>query len=125
MFIDGIKQYDNPLNQISDIDLLSWCEKDPSSRYPLVASAIIAFKKSDEVGKYEWNPFIFAIFNKAPVLEDVLKHLTDILRPAPWNDSLVDILRRRAVLYQDLYEHENEEVVAWARNQYAKVQEGI
>ncbi len=45
MFIDDIERHDNPLSKISDDELLSWCERDPSSRYPLVASAMKAFKK--------------------------------------------------------------------------------
>lgn len=125
MFIDDIERHENPLSQISDNELLSWCEKDPSSRYPLVASAMKAFKKSDETGKYEWKPFVYTIFDKAPVLEDVLGHLADALRPMSWSGSRADILQRRAILYQDLYEHDNEEVTAWARSRYSKLQEEI
>ena len=32
MFSDDLELHDNPLSQISDIDILSWCEKDTSSR---------------------------------------------------------------------------------------------
>ncbi len=125
MFSDDFELHDNPLNQISDIDLLSWCEKDTSSRYPLVASTVKAFKQSDETGKYEWKPFVYTIFDKAPVLEDILKCFADVLRPTSWSGSRADILERRAVLYQDLYEHDNEDVVAWAKSQYTELQEGI
>ena len=44
MFHDGADWHDNPLDQVSAIDLLAWCEKDPSSRYALVASAVKPFK---------------------------------------------------------------------------------
>jgi len=125
MFIDDIERHENPLSQISDDELLSWCEKDPSSRYPLVASTMKAFKKSDEKGKYEWKPFVYTIFDKAPVLENVLEHLADALRPMSWSGSRADILQRRAVLYQNLYEHDNEEVVAWAKSRHTKLQEEI
>jgi hypothetical protein len=125
MFIDDIERHDNPLSKISDDELLSWCERDPSSRYPLVASAMKAFKKSDETGKYEWKPFVYTIFDKAPALDDVLEQLADALRPMSWSGSRADILQKRAVLYQNLYEHDNEEVVAWARSRYTKLQEEI
>ncbi len=126
MFIDDIEQHDNPLSQISDDEFLFWCEKDPSSRYPLIVSAMKAFKKSDETGKYEWKPFVYTIFDKAPVLKDVLKHLADALRSmSSGSGSRADILQGRAVLYQNLYEHDNEEVVVWARSRYAKLQEEI
>ena len=125
MFIDDFERNENPLSQISDDELLSWYEKDPSSRYPLVASAMKAFKKSGETGKYEWKPFVYTVFDKAPVLEDVLEHLADALRPMSWSGSLADILQRRIVLYQSLYEHDNEEVVAWAKSRHTKLQEEI
>ncbi len=125
MFIDDFERHENPLSQIPDSALLSWCEKDPPSRYPLVASVMKAFKKSDETGKYEWKPFVYRIFDKAPVLEGVLENLADALRPRSWSGSRADILQRRAVLYQELYEHDNEEVRAWARSRYTKLQEEI
>ena len=125
MFTDDSELYDNPLNQISDMDILSWCEKDPSSRYPLVASTVEAFKQSDESGNYEWKPIAYSIFDKAPVLEEVLECFAWAIRPTSWGGSLADILERRAVLYQDLYKHDNEEVVAWAKGQYTELQEGI
>lgn len=117
--------HDSPLNQISDKDILSWCEKDTSSRYPLVASALEAFKQSDETGKYEWKPFVYTIFEKASDLEDVLKRFADALIPVSWSGSRADILERRAVLYLDLYGHDNDEVVAWAKYQYGELQEVI
>ena len=125
MFSDDSELYDSPLNQISDIAILSWCEKDPSSRYPLVASTVKAFKQSDETGKYEWEPIAYSIFDKAPVLEDVLTHFADALRPMSWGGSRADILERRAVLYQNLYVHDNEEVAAWAKSQHIELQELI
>ena len=55
VFSDEFELHGNPVNQISDKDILSWCDKDTSSRYPLVASTVEAFKQSDETGKYEWE----------------------------------------------------------------------
>ena len=123
-FTDYFERY-RPLDQISDVDLLSWCEKYPSSRYTLVASWLQAFRKSDETGKYEWKPFIYMILDKAPVLEDILEHFTDKFLPTSWSGSRANILQDRAVLYQDLYEHDNKEVAAWARSEHIKLQERI
>lgn len=121
-FIDDIEGREGPLDQISDTDLQSWCISDPSSRYPLVASAIKPYKKSDQIGKYQWHPFVYTIFDKAPDLQDVLEHLADSMLPMSWSGSRADILESRAALYQDLYDYENEEVAAWANSQYAKLQ---
>lgn len=125
MFSDDFERHENPLNRIPDSVLLSWCEKNPSTRYPLVASVMKAFKKSDETGKYEWKPFVYRTFDKAPVLECVLENLADALRPRSSSGSRADVLQRRAVLYQELYEYDNEEVRSWARSQHIKLQEEI
>lgn len=125
MFSDDFRLQDSPLNQISDKDILSWCEKDPSSRYPLVASTAKPFRQSDETGKYEWKSFVYTIFDKAPVLEDVLTRFAGVLRPTSWTGSLADSLEMRLVLYQDLYEHDNSEVAAWAESQGKELQKEI
>ena len=84
-----------------------------------------AFRKSDKTGKYEWKPFIYMIFDKAPVLEDVLNHLANKFSPMSWTGSRANILQDRAVLYQDFYEHDKNEVAAWARSEHTKLQERI
>ncbi len=119
------EQCRNPLDQISDVDLLSWCEKAPSSRYALVASWMQAFSKSDETGKYEWKPFVYTIFDKAPVVEEVLEQLADRLPFMSSVGSHADALQDHAVLYQDLYQHDNKKVADWAKSEYAKLQERI
>jgi hypothetical protein len=125
MFSDDIERHDNPLSQITDGVLLSWCEADPTSRYPSVASTMRAFRKSDETGRYEWKPCVYTILEKAPDLEGILEHIDGAIRPMSWSGSRADILQRRAVLYLQLYEHDNEEVVAWARSRHATLQEEI
>jgi len=125
MFTDDFERRNNPLNQISDDDLISWCNNEPEDRYPLIASAIQAFSKSTETGKLEWKPVVYSIFEKAPDLSIVLEHLADAIRPRSWSGSLADIFQKRAVLFQSLYQHDNAEISAWARNQYPALQEII
>ena len=115
----------NPINQISDDVLSAWCEENPSSRFPLVASVLELFKLSNETEKYEWHPFIYTIFDKAPVLEIVLECLNLTERRTYFRGPRADIFQKFAKLYEDLYEHENDLVVAWAKNQYSKLQEKI
>ncbi len=142
MFLDvflgnkGIKDYQrrrmfederrsNPLNQISVDDLISWCEKDPEDRYPLIASAIQAFSESAETKELEWRPVVYSIFEKAPDLGLIFERLADALRPTAWSGSRADILQKRSALFQMLYEHENEQIRAWAKAQYSSLQEAI
>ncbi len=119
------EQCRNPLDQISDVDLLSWCEKAPSSRYVLIASWMQPFSKSDETGKYEWRSFVYTMFDKAPVLEDVLERLANKPGLMSWVSSRADALQDSAVLYQALCRNNNEKVAIWARNEHEKLQERI
>ena len=115
----------NPLSQIPDDKLLSWCEHNPPIRYPLIASAIEVVRESDETHKLEWKPIVYSILERAPDLGAVLGHLVTAIIPMSWSGSLADILQSRSVLLHDLYEHDNSEIRAWARRQYSDVQEAI
>jgi hypothetical protein len=125
IFSDTFEKHDNPLNQIPDDDVISWCEKEPKDCYPLIASAIQAFSESAETSGLTWKPIVDSIFEKAPDLDVVLKHLADAISPTSWSGSRADILQKRSVLFQSLYRHDNTEISAWARGQYSALQETI
>jgi hypothetical protein len=115
----------NPLNQISDEDLISWCDNDSNRRYPLIASTIQTFSQSKETEKIIWKPIVYSIFEKAPDLSIVLEHLARSIWPMGYSGLLSDILQERLVLFQDLFEHDNAEVRAWAKARYSALQETI
>jgi hypothetical protein len=125
MFSHDLVRRGNPLNQIPDGELLSWCEKDSDVRYPIVASAIQPFTQSAESGKLEWKSVVYAIFERAEDLDAVLEYFADAIRPRSWSGSLADILQTRAVLFQELCEHENAKIRAWAKARYSDLQESI
>ena len=107
----------NPLDGIADEALISWCETDPYKRYPLLASAIAPFRKSNATGKYEWKPLVFTILEKSPDLNTVLKNLEDAINPSVWSGSLGDILQERSSLFLEFQKHNNPEVRDWAERQ--------
>ncbi len=125
MFSDDFERRNNPINQISDNDLIFWCNSDPKNRFPLIASAIQAFSVSTETGELAWKPIVNSIFEKAPDLAAILECFADAIRPTSWDDSLAEILQKRSVLFQCLFQHDNEEIRAWARRQYQALQEAI
>ena len=125
MFSDVFVKRENPLNQISDDDLISWCDNEPKNRYPLIASAIQAFSESAETSGLAWKRIVYSIFEKAPDLGVVLNHLANSIWPTSWSGSRADILQKRSVLFQSLYQHDNAEIRAWARGQYSALQEAI
>ncbi len=68
---------------------------------------------------------MYSIFEKAPDLGVVFEHLADAIRPTSWSGSRADILQKRSVLFLSLYQHEDEEIRAWAIGQYSTLQETI
>ena len=122
MFADDFERSNNPLNQISEDELLSWCDEDPENRYPLIASAIQTFTESAETKEITWRPIVYSIFEKAPNLGVVLEHLADAIMPMAWSGSLSDILQKRSVLFQSLYQNDNAEIRAWAKAQHFALQ---
>lgn len=124
-FWSGLERQENPINQIRDDVLVTWCEKDSAVRYPLLASSIEAFKKSDKTGRLEWKPIVYIILERAPELTAVLEHLGDAIRPMSWTGSRADVLETRTVLFAELEEHDNAEVRAWATSQSLRLKEMI
>ena len=116
---------DNPLNNISDDDIISWCEADPQNRYPLISKSIQCFKKSDENDEFELRPVVKSILENAPNLGAVLDNLTASFKPSSWSGSRADIMQKRSDVLKKLFQHENEEIRAIAKNKYAEFQETI
>ena len=125
LFSVDFKRRENPLSKIPDDVLIRWCEKEPSSRYALAISAVDAFEKSAETGKYEWRPVVHAILRQAPGIEEILEQMTRAPRPSSWSGSLANILEERSSLLLDLQEHENAVVTSWAQRFLARFQQGI
>jgi len=125
IFDSGIESHNNPLNQISENDILSWCDDEPETRYPVVASCVQAFSKVAEPEQYEWRPITHALLKKAPNLTDVLECIAATIHPSTWSGSLADALQRRSNLLESLFDHDNAEIGAWARSQFLTLQEAI
>lgn len=122
MFSGDVEWRNNPINEISDDDLIRWCVLDPVNRCPLIASSIQAFSESEETGLVAWKPFVNSLFEKAPDLGAVFERLAENIRPTVNSGSRADILQKRSVLFQSLFQHDNAEISAWAKRQYAILQ---
>jgi hypothetical protein len=123
MFNADFESRDNPLDQISDDDLIIWCEKDPESRYPLITLAIQPFKECD--GKLTWKPVMYRIFDRAPDLGAIFNNIAYSMIPKSWSGSRADIMQNRSVLYKELYEHDNAEIMSLAKAKYSELQRKI
>jgi hypothetical protein len=125
MFSDNFGGSGNPINKISDSALIAWSDCDPEICYPLIAAAIQPFSFSTETKDIAWKPIIHSIFEKAPNIGIILKHLAHAIKPSSWSGSLADILQTRSVLFQSLYQHHNPEIQDWAKEQYRDLQATI
>ncbi len=115
----------NPMNKISDENLISWCDISPVERYPLVSSAIDAFAESAESKELKWKPIVGSIFSKAPDLNVVFVNIADSIIPTIWNENLSAILQKRSSLFLSLFQHDNKEIRALAERKYFALQERI
>ena len=125
VFAHYFEWHDNPLEQISDDDLLSWCELEPENHYPIIVKAIKVFSESTETKELAWQPIIYTIFDRAPNLDVLLQQLVEPIRPISWDGSYAEALRRRVILFESLYEHANVKIRAWARAQLSALEERI
>jgi hypothetical protein len=115
VFRDSFDERDLFIDQIVDDVLISWCEVDPETRYPLLASVTNLFVISKETNKIGLNRTVPILFAKAPNLTMILQYLSNSASPMSWSGSLAELLSQRAELLKDLYEHENEEIKTWAQ----------
>jgi len=76
-------------------------------------------------GWVAWKPFVNSLFEKAPDLGAVLERLAENIRPTVNSGSRADILQKRSGLFQSLFQHDNAEISAWAKRQYATLLEEI
>ena len=121
------EHFGNPINQISDKDIIAWCEQEPDKRYPLAASAIDPFTESEKSGACEWKPIVFKILEKAPMLKAVLRYFSYPygIMQSVWSGSLADIIEKRSVLFVSLFDHKNPEIRTWAKNQHTTLNQVI
>ncbi|NOT05439.1 MAG: hypothetical protein HOP27_12655 [Anaerolineales bacterium] len=122
LFRDSFDERDLFIDQIADDILISWCEVNPETRYPLLASVTKLFSISKETKEIGLNRTTYLLFNKAPNLTIVLQHLSKSAIPMSWSDSLAELLSKRAELLKELFQHENEEIKSWAKEQYSVLQ---
>lgn len=115
----------NPLNQISDEDILSWCEIEPHKRYNLISSTIQSFRQDDDKDALEWRSVVQYLLEKTPDLVSVFNNITGNFKPVSWSGSRADIMQKRSELLKEWFTHENEKIDSMAKNRYEEFQEEI
>lgn len=120
--INGIDSYfkyaNNSLKKIRDEDILKWCSQDSEYRFVLIVSAIPIFYFSSEDKSLEWNPLVFKIIDLAPNASEILEVIKLSILPRSWSGSKAKIVLQRAEVLIKLFHHQNDVVVAWAKDKY-------
>lgn len=99
---------------LDDKLILNWCEDSPETRYLLVATNMIPFRKNEEKDVLEWTPLALAFIARYPDPILILKEFSLALRPTSLDDSRADIMEPRLKLIIELKQHNNSDVANWA-----------
>jgi len=114
IFTDDIDHGVNPLSRIADNIIIDWCEINPSDRYPVVATSIVAYRQGENNDQFEWTPLSLTIIDNAPDAVAVLNGFKRAFRPMSWSGSRADIMEKRLSLISSLKSHQNPIVSEWA-----------
>lgn len=105
----------NPISNISDGTIIDWCEINPETRYPTIASQISPFKGGKREEELDWSPLALTMIDTAPDPTAILDQFLNSLRPNSWSGSRADIIEGRLPLIESLIDHHNSIVSIWAQ----------
>ena len=114
LFSEGGTARSRSISLIDDDLMIQWCEVNPITRYPIVASEIIPYQKNENENSLEWTPLALMIIANSSDPIVVLHEFKSTLRPRAWSGSRAEIMQNRLKLISDLKEHDNSMVTDWA-----------
>jgi hypothetical protein len=88
----------NAFDAIPEANLLSWCDRQPETRYPAVAAGITTFQPSSDTGSPQWTSTALKLLDKAPDRVEVLKKFIAQFSPTGWVGSHAAIVESNARL---------------------------
>jgi hypothetical protein len=97
--IDDRKQ---PLAVVPEEDLLAWCEQEPQTRFPAIASVIAVFQQPNETSPPQWTAIALRFLERAPDPSAILSEFVAQFNPGGWSGSLAAILSSNAALLDQL-----------------------
>ncbi len=115
----------SPFGNTSDDVLISWCDGDPARRYRLIAASTHLVLASNEDEPLAWKPLVLKLLERAPDVRAVLEELGVSIVPNAWGGRRSDVVEKRLVLLENLFDHHDENVKAWARNFYRRTREVV
>lgn len=115
----------NPISNIDDKLIINWCEVNPESRYPIIASAIKPHQNSKNNNLLEWTPLALKIIDNSSDPIIILNKFSFTFKPMSWSGSRADIMEKHLSLISYLKNHEDSSIVEWAYNEEKIFEEEI
>ncbi|MBC8726109.1 hypothetical protein F6X37_32635 [Paraburkholderia sp. 31.1] len=88
----------NPLSEIGDDVLLTWCSEGPANRYSLMAAVGPVFDVTSDRQPRSWRPVAMRLVHDCPDSLSVMVEIVARLRPMMWSGSRSTILRENVTL---------------------------
>jgi hypothetical protein len=99
--INDLRRFNkNPLDTVSDDELVVWCDRNPSTRYPLAASVVTLYSRGNDTEPHAWSSLAHRLLKSAPDPDAVLGIVVRRLRPSHWSGSLATKLESRLKLLE-------------------------
>lgn len=106
---------ESPVNSAPPEILLAWATEDPATRIPILAEEIQLFNNNGDQQMLAWSPLALSFLELAPDRVVVLDIFGSRIYPSSWSGSLADVLISYIPLVEQLKNHYDNKVVAWAR----------
>lgn len=110
-----------PLGKIPNDVLISWCDLDPASRYPIIAASGMIFTFDSDGTVTGWADLANALIKNAPDPIAVVRAFSMRLRPNGFVGSYASILEHGAKLLDRLDTGEIPELVEFVRKRKAEI----
>jgi len=109
---------------IPEPELLSWCDQQPESRYPVVAAGVTAFR-SDESGRPQWTSIARKILGKSPNRIEVLRKFIRQFSPPGWDVSRAAAIESNLRLLDGLAAYPDPALVEFVNKEKMRLSQAI
>ncbi|RAK06299.1 hypothetical protein C8C77_12518 [Halanaerobium saccharolyticum] len=107
----------NPLDQIDNQLIISWCEENKKDRYLNIIGFIDLFEKDKEDDSLRLSDLANLIINNVQDKIEILEKISKNIMPATWtwSGSEYVVIEKRIKAIGELKCHQNQEIAIWAK----------
>ncbi len=121
----GLSHDSNPIFHIEKEVIESWCNENPDTRYPKVASSIVLLKSRENGKGLEFSDVALMLLDKAPSISNVLKGFEENFYPSLYTGSRLPYYEERLNFLERLKDGGNEDLIEWVRRMKVDVKAEI